>query len=155
MKKELKIIRSKLTCGITQNKRFYILIPFLEMSKKNIYIHINVLQLKYITYLCAIYSSRDRSVHMQTCWKHVHGVIIITPAWSGQKEFLFQHSSFNSWKLNRLLNSILVKCVNYFLSAVNTWLHICIYSLIQTRSLAKYVFRFHLLRIRFFNFCQR
>ena len=97
---------------------------------KKKYIHINILQLKYITYLCTIYSSRDRSVHMQTCWKHVHGVIIITPAWSGQKEFLFQHSSFNSWKLNRLLNSILVKCVNYvyyFLSAVNTWLHIYIF----------------------------
>ena len=39
--------------------------------KKYIYIHINVLQVKYITYLCAIYSSRDRSVHMQTCWTHV------------------------------------------------------------------------------------
>ena len=96
--------------------------------KKNI--HINILQLKYITYLCAIYSSRDRSVHMQTCWTHVHGMIIITPAWSGQKEFLFQHSSFNSWKLNGLLNSILAKCVNYvyyFLSAVNTWLYIYIF----------------------------
>ena len=30
------------------------------------------------------------------------------------------------------------------------YIYIYIYSLIQTRSLAKYVFRFHLLRIRFF-----
>ena len=69
------------------------------------------------------------AIDQYTC-KHVHGVIIIIPAWSGQKEFLFQHSSFNSWKLNRLLNSILVKCVNYvyyFLSVVNTWLHIYIF----------------------------
>ena len=38
----------------------------------------NVLQLKYITYLCAIYSSRDRSVHMQTCtWRDNYNTCVV------------------------------------------------------------------------------
>jgi hypothetical protein len=59
-----------------------------------------------------IYAIELRKIGCLFSFSYV-GVIIITPAWSGQKEILFQHSSFNSWKLNRLLNSILVKCVNY------------------------------------------
>jgi hypothetical protein len=53
-----------------------------------------------------------------------HGVI--TP-WSRQNEFLIQHSSFISWKPAVILDlGEMCKLRFYFLSAVNTWLHIFI-----------------------------
>jgi len=66
-----------------------------------------------IIYLGAINSSHRRSVYhilyllcrTQTYYKHG----VVTPC-SKQRKFLIQHSSYISWK--RLLNSILVKCVN-------------------------------------------
>jgi hypothetical protein len=74
--------------------------------------------------------SRRRSVYdvlwllcsTQTCQKH--GVII---PWSRENEFLLQHSSFNSWKpVVKLHLGEMCKLHFYFLSAVNTWLHIFI-----------------------------
>ena len=73
-----------------------------------------------------------------------HGVI--TP-WSRQKEFLIQHSSFNSRKPAVKLDLGEMCKLVFILS--QPWILDCIYSLIQTRSLAKYVFHFHLLCIRF------
>jgi hypothetical protein len=47
--------------------------------------------------------------------------------WSREKEFLIQHSSFNSWKLAVKLDlGEMCKLRFYFLSAMNTWLHIFI-----------------------------